>query len=96
MKELKLKVEQLEQQIRSNNIEIQCVPERKQENVLEIVMKLSQVIDCKLDQSDIMNYTRIAKLKQDTPRRSSIVIQLASPRLRDKFIATVSRFNKTK
>lgn len=92
--ELNLKVEQLEQQARSNNIEIQCVPERKQENVLEIIMNLSKAIDCKLDQTDIMNCTRIAKLRQDSPRPRSIVVQLASPRLRDQFIASVANFNK--
>lgn len=92
--DLKLKVEQLEQQARSNNIEIQCVPESKQENVLDIVMSLSKVVDCSLNQSDIMNCTRIAKLKQDSPRPRSIVVQLASPRLRDKFIASVAKFNK--
>lgn len=59
------KVDQLEQQARSNSIEIQCVPEGKQENIRKIVMNWSQVIDCKLDQSDIKNCTRIAKLKED-------------------------------
>lgn len=84
----------LEQQSRSNNLEIQCVPENKNENVYTIVNNLMQTVGCDLNESSIMHCTRIAKINTDTSRPRSIVVQLASPRARDHLLAAVIAFNK--
>lgn len=84
----------LEQQSRSNNLEIQCVPENKNENLCTIVSNLIQAVGCDLNESNIMHCTRIAKMNTDTTRPRSIVVQLASPRARDHLLAAVISFNK--
>lgn len=52
----------LEQHSRSNNLELQCVPEYKQENLYTIVKQLSSVVGCEVKDSDIQHCTRTAKL----------------------------------
>lgn len=41
------RINYIEQQSRSNNLEIQCVPEYKNENILTIVKQLGSVVGCK-------------------------------------------------
>jgi predicted nucleic acid-binding Zn-ribbon protein len=72
----------MEQHSRSNNIEIQCVPERKQENLISTVIQLSKVVACELKESDIHHCTRVAKANRGDGRPRSIIVKLATPRLR--------------
>lgn len=91
---LNVRVDQLEQQTRSNNIEIQCLPEKKHENLFDIVSEISKVSGCVMENRDILHCTRVAKLNPNNTRPRSIVVQLASPRLRDNFLASIVNFNK--
>ncbi|KAJ8712620.1 hypothetical protein PYW07_005462 [Mythimna separata] len=91
---LKVRLDQLEQQTRSNNVEIQCLPEKKHEDLLKIVTDLSKAVGCDLENRDVLHCTRVAKLKPDNMRPRSIIVQLASPRLRDRFLASTITFNK--
>ncbi|XP_047032296.1 uncharacterized protein LOC124641458 [Helicoverpa zea] len=92
--DLKERINQLEQQTRSNNIEIQCLPEKKQENLFHIVAALSKVVGCTMEDRDILHCTRVAKLNPKNTRPRSIVVQLASPRIRDQLLASSISFNK--
>lgn len=84
----------LEQRSRSSNLEIQCVPEKKQENLSTIIVQLGKVIDCQLDDKSILHCTRVAKQNTTSTRPRSIVVQLASPRIRDQFLASSITYNK--
>ncbi|CAK1551419.1 unnamed protein product [Leptosia nina] len=68
-----LRCNNLEQQLRQTNIEIQCIPERKSENLLELIKCVGKVIGCEIVDSDIMHFTRVAK-------RASIPCQQGSAR----------------
>lgn len=92
--DLSTRINQLEQSARSNNVEIQCVPESKQENVVDIVKKLGSVVSCELTDKEIVHCTRIAKLDRNNPRPRSIIVQLPSPRARDLFMASCTKYNK--
>jgi hypothetical protein len=94
--DLSHRMNQMEQTARSNNIEIQCMPEKKDENLLSIITELGRTINCHISSEHLAHYTRIAKLKRDTDRPRSIVVQFNSPRMRDQFLAAVIRFNKSK
>ncbi|XP_063893065.1 uncharacterized protein LOC135117574 [Helicoverpa armigera] len=94
MSSLKTRLEQLEQQTRSNNVEIQCLPEKKQENLFNIVSELSKTVGCSIENKDILHCTRVAKLNPEN-RPRSIIVQLASPRIRDQLLASVINFNKS-
>ena len=93
--ELGQRLNNLEQQARSKNVEIQCFPENKQENLYTIVKQLGSVVKCELKDSDILHCTRIAKVQTNSARPRSVVVQLASPRIRDQLLAAVINYNKT-
>lgn len=91
---LSVRLNNLEQQSRSNNIELQCVPETKNENVYTIVTQLGKAVNCDVQEKDILNCTRVAKTNSSSTRPKSIVVQLASPRLRDQLLASVIKHNQ--
>lgn len=92
--ELSQRLNYLEQQARSNNLEIQCLPENKQENLYTVVKQLGSVVNVELRDSDILHCTRTAKLQTDSSRPRSVVVRLASPRVRDQLLAAVINYNK--
>lgn len=94
--DLSLRVNYLEQQTRSNNIEIQCLPENKQENLYTVVKQLGSVVGCSLSDNDILHCTRVAKQQAANTRPRSIIVQLASPKVRDNLLASVINHNKKK
>ncbi|KOB69846.1 Zinc finger DNA binding protein, partial [Operophtera brumata] len=80
---------------RGNNIEVQCVPERNNENVINIVQNISDIIGCDIKDENILSCSRIAKLNPKGARPRSIVVQFNSPRVRDTFLASSIKFNKS-
>lgn len=91
---LSARLEQMDQNSRSANIEIQCVPEHKQENLVNMVQQLGKVIKCPVSDTHIQYCTRLAKMNSSSSRPRSILVKLSSPRLRDDFLAAASKFNK--
>lgn len=79
---------------RSLNIEIQAVPENKNENVGILFQKLCEVIGVKIDDSSVRACRRVAKMNNGSSRPRNILVTLASPRQRDLIISSVHRFNK--
>ncbi|KAJ8726142.1 hypothetical protein PYW07_000840 [Mythimna separata] len=94
VEELNDRLANLEQQSRSNNIELQCVPENKKENVYNIVTQLARVVNCEIGERDILHCTRIAKVNPSSNRPRSIIVQLASPRMRDHILAATIKYNQ--
>lgn len=94
--DLNRKINQMEQQSRQNNVELQCVPENRNENLIKIVCDLGKTVGCQLKENDILNCTRTAKLNRSSPRPRSIIVQLSSPRLRDELLAASIKYNKGK
>lgn len=96
LKEMNMRVNTMEQQARSSNVEIQCVPEHKGENLVSIVMNVARVTSCTIAESNIHQVTRIAKLNSSSNRPKSIIVQFSSPRVRDSFLSASIKFNKNK
>lgn len=84
----------LEQLSRSNNVEIQCIPENKSENIYNTVQQLGKIIKCPVAESDFQYCSRIAKLNNDSPRPRSVLVKFNSRRLRDEFLASVVKHNR--
>lgn len=93
--ELADRVHQMEQLSRTNNIEIQCVPEHKSENLYSTVQQLAKVVKCPLTESDVQYCSRIAKFDNNSPRPRSILVKFSSRRLRDTYLAAVAKHNKS-
>lgn len=94
MTDLQARINLLEQNARSKNIEIQCLPEKKTENLKTIVKDISKVIECEMKDEDILHVTRIAKANPESSRPRSVVVELRSTLLRDHFLAATINFNK--
>lgn len=94
-RDLTIKLNHLEQHARGCNVEFQCVPERKTENIISIVTQVAKTIGCVVLDENILSCSRIAKLNPNSTRPRSIVVSFSSPRLRDTFLASAIKFNKT-
>lgn len=93
--DLNIRLNQLEQHSRAKNIELQCVPEKKHENLINIVTEIGKVIKCDINEKNIINCTRVAKIQRDTNRPRSIIVELSNSRLRDEMLAGIIKYNKT-
>lgn len=91
---LSVRLAQLDQQSRSSNIEIQCVPENKQENLINTIQQLGKIIKYPVSNDQIHYCSRLAKMNSASPRPRSILVKFSSPRIRDEFLAATSKFNK--
>lgn len=96
LKEVSMRINTMEQQARSSNVEIQCLPEHKGENLVSTVMNVARVISCTIAEGHIHQVTRIAKLNSTSTRPKSIIVQFCSPRVRDSFLSASIKFNKNK
>lgn len=90
------RVTEMEQQSRTCNIELQCVPEARSENLLTIVDQLLRVVSSEVPESSVISVHRVAKQRADSDRPRSIIVKLATPKLRDTVLAAAIKFNKSK
>lgn len=89
------RIQYFEQLNRSTNVEIQCVPEHKNENLVNMVQQIAKVVKCPLPDNEIHYCTRTAKLMNNSDRPRSILVKLSSQRMRDNFLGAVVKFNKS-
>lgn len=92
--DLKLQVDDLEQQLRAQNLEIHCVPENKSENLISTVLQLSRTIGCEIGEEDITHSQRISKAYPQSSRPRSILVKFNNRTNRDKFLHCAAKFNK--
>ncbi|XP_063536684.1 uncharacterized protein LOC134746270 [Cydia strobilella] len=93
--ELNQRITQIEQHSRACNVEIQCLPEHRSENLVTVIMQLAKTVSCDIKEDDIHHCTRTAKLDAASSRPRSVVVQMKSPITRDRLLASVIKFNKT-
>lgn len=94
VKNLTNRLGQVEQSMRSPNIEINGIPENKSENLITTIEQLGRIVGNPFGDSDILHVTRIAKLNKENDRPRSVIIKLRSLRRRDELLAAVTKFNK--
>lgn len=83
-----------DRQSRSLNVEIQAVPEKKNENIQQLFKKLCQVIDYSLVDDNINACRRVAKMNPNSKRPRNILVTLTSVKHRDNILSAVHRYNK--
>ncbi|XP_023949754.2 uncharacterized protein LOC112054281 [Bicyclus anynana] len=92
--DLNTRLSQLEQHSRANNVEIQCLPEHRNENLLSVVNQIAVTTKYNLKETDIHLCTRTSKIQKDSRRPRSVVVKFSCPRVRDEFLASLINFNK--
>lgn len=88
-------IDLLEKELRSNNIEIHCVPEYRSENLVNVVEHIGNVIKVPIQEGQITKCTRIAKFNKNSSRPRSVLVKFNNQLLRDRFLAGVAKFNKS-
>lgn len=91
---LNKRIEVIEKISRDCNVEIQCVPELRNENTYNIFRKICESINVPIIDGDIRACRRVAKMDTTSKRPRNIIITLASPRLRDNVLSAAYRYNK--
>lgn len=86
---------ELDQLMRASNIELQCVPEHRGENLTSLMKQIGRTVGCVINDNDIYYCSRTAKMNSNSSRPRSILVKLSSPQLRDSLIASVQKYNKT-
>lgn len=94
IQEVDSRLSQMERHSRASNVEIQCVPEHKNENLVTIVKQLAHTLKYNLNESDIHLCTRISKIQKTNNRPRSVIVKFSCPRVRDGFLAAAIAFNK--
>lgn len=94
VKELSSRLNSIEQHMRECNVEINGIPEHRNENLPNIMQQLSKIVECPITNTDIQYVTRVAKLNKDSKRPRAVVLKLCSRETRDNILAAVTKFNK--
>lgn len=84
---LKTKVRNLEQKCRLNNIEISGIPERRWENLFNIVCRMGQVLGCPLNKNDIDIIHRVASVQHGILEPKIIIVRFVSRWKRNNFVS---------
>ncbi|XP_044766235.1 uncharacterized protein LOC123322356 [Coccinella septempunctata] len=75
----------IEQQSRSNNLEIQNIPEKTKENLHDVILKVASHINTDLNMSMIESISRVQSKLTNKPK--NIVVRFVSKSNRDNFLA---------
>lgn len=85
----------LEQHSRENNIEINGIPENKEENLHKTILQLGSTISQTISENEILSCTRVRKLDPTSNRPRSIIVKLPNSKTRDCILAAVAKFNRS-
>ncbi|XP_060810087.1 uncharacterized protein LOC132904193 [Amyelois transitella] len=95
VRDLTSRLGEMEQQMRSNNVEINGIPEYSKENLSTVLVQLAKSVDYPLDSCEVLTTTRVAKLNKDNNARPrAVVAKFRSHTTRDGLLAAISKFNK--
>jgi hypothetical protein len=80
-----------EQWARRSNIEIIGIPQKRDENLMNIIQYIAKQGECELDPSDVDFITRVAPKSNENKRTKPIVVRFLSRWKKDEFMSHVKR-----
>lgn len=83
---LEVKIDALEQQARQCNLEISNFPERRGENLIEIVESVGNLTGCVVSRRDIISVHRVPHAQHNT-RPKNIIVKFTTRILRDNLLS---------
>lgn len=83
---LKAKVENLEQRSRINNVEIIGVPEKANENLVDIVSNIGKKVNCPVAEHEIDAVHRVTPFNFDKNKPKHIILRFVSRLKKEKFL----------
>ncbi|CAH0727174.1 unnamed protein product, partial [Brenthis ino] len=94
VKNLEITLSHMQQDARQNNIEIHCLPEFNNENLIKTMAQMSHVISFSLADNDIVACYRVKRIDNLSKKPRTIVCRFVSKLKRDNFLAAVYKYNK--
>lgn len=92
--DIERRMDTLDRASRSRNVEIHCVPQKRNENLFFLVKKLYDAVKLSVSDTDICSVRRVAKMNPNSDRPRSILLTLPSERHRDILMSAFKRYNK--
>lgn len=89
--QLQANIDALEQQARSNNIEITNLPERHSENLVQLFIKIGQLIEIPITANDLISINRVPQAKKNNNQPKNVIVKVTSRILRDNILAAARR-----
>lgn len=87
--QLETKIDMMDQQARSCNIELSNLPERKNESLINIVIMIGTIIKLPITQDDIISVQRVPHMDTKNSRPKNVILKLRSKILRDNFLSSM-------
>jgi hypothetical protein len=84
----------IEKMSRNCNIEIQAVPEHRNENVSALLKRLCEIVKVPLEDGHINSCRRVAKQNKASNRPRNIVVTFTTPRIRDLVLSASYKYIK--
>lgn len=93
--DLERRMDTLDKASRNRNVEIHCVPQKRNENLFTLIKKLYESLKLTyISEFDICSVRRVAKMNPNSDRPRTILLTLPSERHRDILMSTFKRHNK--
>ncbi|CAH2101182.1 unnamed protein product [Euphydryas editha] len=86
VQQLEKKIAAMEQQSRDCNVEIVNIPERRNENLVDLVMKLGSINKHELSKNDIIAIHRVPHAGQQDTRPKNVIVKFSTRVTRDNFL----------
>lgn len=93
--ELSDRLNNMEQHMRENNLELQGIPEHKNENLPNLLQQCSTVIGHQLHSGELISCVRVARQNKDGKYPRTVIAKFKSSMSRDEFLSAVHRYNKS-
>lgn len=93
--DLSSRLNNIEQNLRENNLELHGVSEHRSENLLNLMEQCAKVVGYKLVEKEIAHCTRVARQNKDNKSPRTIIVKFNDIKSRDAFYSAVYRYNKT-
>ncbi|VEN42246.1 unnamed protein product, partial [Callosobruchus maculatus] len=85
--DLKRRLNDLDQTTRSNNIEIQGVPEKEKENLYEIIQKIGSYVNYEISADKIDYVNRVQSNKNSNSKIKNITVRFTTRSVKENFLA---------
>jgi len=89
---LRTQLNDLQQYTRKNNVEISGVPEQKNEQIKDIIMKIGEVVGCTIADSDMDVCHRVAHMNNGNKNSKSIIVRFQSRNKKQDFLSASKRY----
>ncbi|CAB3231634.1 unnamed protein product [Arctia plantaginis] len=80
---------------RGQNLELQAVPESRNENLVTLIKNLCTSINFQIDDSSILSCRRVAKINSTSDRPRNIIVTLSNSTLRDQILSACRRLRNS-